>query len=209
MFWKSISATLPPQFGSGFFSNCSSAFRRKSRIQTGSPFIAEISATTSLSSPRRDLKMGAMSSWKPYFSLYPSRMSSACSFMSGSYSRASGRLGVSDPHVALRLQLVCQLRAARLDDPAVDENVDELRLDVIEDPLVVRDQQHAQVGSREGVHALRDDAERVDVEPGVGLVEHRDLGPEHGHLEDLGALLLAAREAVVDVASGEGVVHLE
>src|SRR5512143_2874590 len=166
MFWKSISATLPPQFGSGFFSNCSSACRRTSRIQTGSPFIAEISATTSLSSPRRDLKMGAMSSWKPYFSLYPSRMSSACSFMRAPIAWASGRLGAwigGDPHVTLRLQLVRQLRPARLDDPAVDENVDELRLDVVEDPLVVRDQQHAQVGSRERVHTLGDDAEGVDV----------------------------------------------
>ena len=34
-------------------------------------------------------------------------------------------------------------------------------------------------------------------------------GPQQAHLQDLGALLLAAGEAVVDVAAGEGLVHLE
>ena len=43
----------------------------------------------------------------------------------------------------------------------------------------------------------------VDVELGVGLVEDGDLGPEHGHLEDLDPLFLAAREALVDVAREE------
>jgi hypothetical protein len=69
MFWKSISPTLPPHLGSGFFSNCSSALRRKSSIQAGSFFMAEISSTTLLSRPRRLLKTGAMSSWNPNFSL--------------------------------------------------------------------------------------------------------------------------------------------
>ena len=39
--------------------------------------------------------------------------------------------------------------------------------------------------------------------PGVGLVEDRDLRPQHRQLQDLHPLLLAAREAVVDVAAGE------
>ena len=45
--------------------------------------------------------------------------------------------------------------------------------------------------------------------PGVGLVEHRDLRLEHRHLQDLGALLLAAGEAVVEVARGERAVDVE
>ena len=52
-------------------------------------------------------------------------------------------------------------------------------------------------------------AERVDVEAGVGLVEHRDHRLEHRHLQDLVALLLAAREALVQVALLEAVVHAE
>ncbi len=42
--------------------------------------------------------------------------------------------------------------------------------------------------------------QRVDVEAGVGLVEHGELRLEQLELEDLVALLLAAREALVDVA---------
>ena len=45
--------------------------------------------------------------------------------------------------VALGLEPVGQLRAALLDDPAVDEDVDEVRLDVAQDPRVVRDEQDA------------------------------------------------------------------
>src|SRR6185295_5732790 len=212
MFWKSISATLPPHIGSAFRSNSLYALRRKSRIQAGSPFISEIWATTSASSPLRDLKIGLMSSWKPNFSLYPSRISSVCCCVMAiaPSSRASSRgLDVSDPVIALGLKLVRQFGASRFDDAAVDQHVDELRLDVVQDPLVVRDQEHPEIGAGERVHAFRNDPERVDVEPRVGLIENRDLGLQDRHLEDLGALLLAAREPVVDVAPGEGVVHLE
>ncbi len=96
-----------------------------------------------------------------------------------------------------------ELRPALLDDTSVEEDVDEVGLDVIEDPLVVRDQQRAHVRRDERLDALGDNTQRVDVEAGVGLVEHRDPGLEHRHLQDLHALLLAAREAVVDVPRRE------
>ncbi len=81
--------------------------------------------------------------------------------------------------------------------------------DHVEDPLVVGDDQDAHVGAGEAVDALGDGAERVDVEAGVGLVEHRHAGLQQRHLQHLHALLLAAREAVVEVAAGElgGDVH--
>ena len=63
--------------------------------------------------------------------------------------------------------------------------------------------------SRTPVDALGDDAQRVDVEAGVGLVEDGDLRLEQLELQDLVALLLAAGEALVDVALGEGRVHLQ
>ena len=69
------------------------------------------------------------------------------------------------------------------------------------------DQQDAEVRVEHRVDALGDDPQRVDVEPGVGLVEDRHLRLEDGHLEHLEALLLAAGEAVVDVARGEALVH--
>jgi hypothetical protein len=49
----------------------------------------------------------------------------------------------------------------------------------------------------------RYDLQRVDVQPRVGLVHHRQRGLQHGELQDLVALLLAAREAVVHRALRE------
>jgi hypothetical protein len=55
--------------------------------------------------------------------------------------------------------------------------VDEVGLDVAQDPRVVGDEQDAQVGGLLGpVDALGDDAQRVDVEAGVGLVEDGEAG---------------------------------
>ena len=93
--------------------------------------------------------------------------------------------------VALRLELVRELWPALGDDPAAHEDVDVVRLDVAQDALIVRDQERAHVGADEGVHAGRDDPERVDVETGVGLVEDGDLRLEHRELEHLDPLALA------------------
>ena len=111
--------------------------------------------------------------------------------------------------VAGCLELLGELRAALLDDPAADEHVHEVGLDVVEDPLVVRDHERAHVGADELLHAAGDDLQRVDVEAGVGLVEHRDLRAQHRHLQDLDPLLLAAREPVVQVARRELAAHLQ
>ncbi len=61
----------------------------------------------------------------------------------------------------------------------------------------------------QGVDPLGDGAQGVDVQARVGLVEDRHLGLEHRHLQDLAALLLAAREAVVEVSRGELAVHVQ
>ena len=110
---------------------------------------------------------------------------------------ASRRIG----RVALLLEPQRELLAARLDDAALGQHVDDVGLDVVEQALVVGDEQHAQVRAELRVDALGDDAQGVDVEARVGLVEDRELGLEDGHLEHLQALLLAAREALVDVAA--------
>ena len=114
-----------------------------------------------------------------------------------------------DRTVALLLELECQLAATALDDAALGEDVDDVRLDVVQQPLVVGDQQHAEVRVEHRVDALGDDPQRVDVETRVGLVEDRHLGLDDRHLEHLEPLLLAAREALVDVACREALVHPE
>src|SRR6478672_11840054 len=112
--------------------------------------------------------------------------------------------------VALALELVDQLGSALAHDPPLEHDVHELRLDVVQDPLVVGDDQRAHADLRvQLVDALGDGAQGVDVEARVGLVEDGDLGLEHRHLQDLAALLLAAGEAVVEVAGRELAVHVE
>ena len=76
-----------------------------------------------------------------------------------------------------------------------------LGLHDVQDALVVGDDQHAHVGSPATVLTpLATMLQRVDVEAGVGLVEHGELGLLERELEDLHALLLAAGEALVEVA---------
>lgn len=70
-------------------------------------------------------------------------------------------------------------------------------------------EQRAAAGVAVGLDALRDDGERVDVEPGVGLVEDGELGLEEQELEHLDLLLLAAREAHVELAHEEALVEVE
>src|SRR3954454_17220809 len=110
----------------------------------------------------------------------PSRASAGNSAWTGS-TRAMGlcrgcRLDLlADPAVALLLEHGDELGAALLDDPALEHDVHELGLDEVQDALVVRDDQDAErVALVDRVDRRRDRAQRVDVEAGVGLVEHRE-----------------------------------
>ena len=60
-----------------------------------------------------------------------------------------------------------------------------------------------------GAHALGDDAQGVDVEARIGLVEERDHRFEQRHLQDLVALAFPPGEAVVEVAFRRAEVHAE
>ena len=70
MSWK-FTPILPPHFGKGLDWKISSDFRRKSRIQSGSPFISEICATISESNPLRALKTASVWVWKSYLLISP------------------------------------------------------------------------------------------------------------------------------------------
>ncbi len=65
MLSKSIPDRSAPQFGIGLRSNSLSAFRRVSRIHSGSDFFAEMSLTTSSFSPRRALAPAVSGSAQP------------------------------------------------------------------------------------------------------------------------------------------------
>src|SRR5438477_12012872 len=63
----------PPQLGIGRLRKCWYDFRRKSRIQSGSPFIHEISRSMSSSSPRLGLNTYSSASFQPSLYLPRSR----------------------------------------------------------------------------------------------------------------------------------------
>src|SRR5262245_7532347 len=123
--------------------------------------------------------------------------------------RLHSRASALDPIVSLLLQLDSEFLAAGFDYPASVEHVDIMRLDVIEQPLVMRDEDYGVVFFGQLIDAARDDPQRVDVQSGIGLVKHGQLRFEHGHLQNLVALLLAAGEAFVDRAVDEARVHLD
>src|SRR5262249_33435169 len=80
-------------------------------------------------------------------------------------------LGFSDPVIPLGFQFQRQLLAARLHDPAVKKDVDLVRLDVIEEALIVGDDQDAAMLAAQGVDAAGDDAQSIDVQARVSLIE--------------------------------------
>ena len=80
---------------------------------------------------------------------------------------------------------------------------------MIEQSLIVGDHDHRALGVAKCVHAPGDDTERIDVETGVGLVEHRQPRLHDRHLQNLVALLLAATESGVDRSIQEVRLHLD
>ena len=84
-----------------------------------------------------------------------------------------------------------------------------VRLDVVQQPLIVGDDQHAEIGTHLGIHAVGDDAQRVNVQPRIGLVQNGKLRLQQRHLQDFRALLLTPGKAVVEIPAHKGAVHLQ
>ena len=79
-------------------------------------------------------------------------------------SRRQRGLG-SSPLIAFRLQHVHKPGIATLDDPPIDENVHDVRPNVVQDPLVMGDHEQTHVELiPQRVDPLRDDPQRVDVQ---------------------------------------------
>src|SRR5215218_2244105 len=209
-----MSEGTPPQLGVGLSINASRAFRRNSSIHSGSFLCLEIMATISGSSPFLGvLKKYSSGSRNP--NLYSSSPSCWMVLSSGIPSPPVAPLALgagaellAHPVVALVLELLGELLAARGDDPAVEHDVYPIRFNVSEYPLVVRDDDRAELRPAHLVDAPRDDLQGIDVQPRVGLVQDGEAGLEHEHLQDLVPLLLAAGETLVEIPLGKLGVHL-
>lgn len=73
--------------------------------------------------------------------------------------------------------------------------MNEVGNDVVEQPLVVRDDELRVVGAAEFVHAVADHLGGVNAQAGNVFAEDGELGLEHGHLED--RLAISSSDAVL------------
>src|SRR5829696_6409175 len=123
--------------------------------------------------------------------------------------RSCRRIRANVPVVTLSLETLGQIRPTLLGNPAGNKHMDEVRLDVAQNPGVVGDQQDATIAlSREAVDTIGHYSQSVDVQAGVGLVQDRESWVQQLQLNDLVTLLLTARETLVDAPIGEVGVHL-
>ena len=90
------------------------------------------------------------------------------------------------------LNLPGKFGGAGLDNLSVDEHMDEIGTDVVEQTLVVGDDDGRSLRGAELVEALCYNAEGIDIEARIGLVEDEERGFEHRHLIDLVALTFAS-----------------
>src|SRR5919201_6370261 len=163
MFEKSIRERSASHVGMGRSAKWRYAFTRTSVIHSGSRLCAEISRTISSSRPLRVRKIGSNSSWKPN-RYSPIAVAWASSGVSSVLATDHRLLFDTVGCVAVALQLVRDLGPAGAGDAALHEHVDDVRLDVVQEPRVVRDHEHAHLRPCQVVHAVGDDPERVDVE---------------------------------------------
>src|SRR5258705_3231878 len=111
--------------------------------------------------------------------------------------------------IALGFELESELLAAGAHDAALRQHMHDIRHDMVEEPLIMGDDDHGALGRAQPVDAVRHHLEGVDVEAGIGLVEHAQLGLEQRHLENLVALLLAAGESDIDRPAQHLLVDVE
>ena len=73
-----------------------------------------------------------------------------------------------------------------------------IRNDIVQQPLVVRDDDRGFFGCFESVDTFGDDAQSVNIQTAVGFVKNGETRFEHRHLENLVFLLLSSGEPFVD-----------
>ena len=83
-----------------------------------------------------------------------------------------------------------------------------VRFDVVQQPLIVRDHDITVFRRPELIHTFRHDTQSVDVQSGVRFIEDAQTRFQHGHLEYLVALLLAAAEPFVHTTARQLIVQL-
>src|SRR4051794_1522173 len=122
---------------------------------------------------------------------------------------ATSRRLVTVLGVAGSFEFERQRLVAGFHDAPLRKHVHHVRHDIIEQALVVRDDHEGAVGGAQSVNALGDYLEGIDVEPGIGLVEHAQPRLQQRHLQNFVALFLAAGKPDIDTAAEHVLVDPE
>ena len=69
--------------------------------------------------------------------------------------------------------------------------------DIIQQPLIVRNDDTTCFGSLQFVHTLGYNTQRINIKTGIRFIQNTQLRLQHSHLEDLIALLLTTAESLV------------
>src|SRR5438067_776482 len=101
------------------------------------------------------------------------------------------------PVVTLLFQFEREFLTAFFYDSSAREHVHKIRNDVVEQTLIVGDDDRSLFRTVKFIDAFGDDPQRINVETRIGFIEHGKIRIQHGHLKNLVALFLAARESFV------------
>ena len=82
-----------------------------------------------------------------------------------------------------------------------------IRLDVVQQTLVVSNHDAAVFRCLQLVHPFGHDTERIDIQAGIGFVKNAELRFEHRHLEDFISLLLTTTETFIHRTVGQLVIQ--
>ena len=87
--------------------------------------------------------------------------------------------------------------------------MDIVRLDIVKDALIVGDDDEGAFAVAQRVHALGDDFQSIDVQPGIRFIENAQLRLKHRHLQNVVALFLATGETHVHRTGQQIFRHLQ
>ncbi len=78
------------------------------------------------------------------------------------------------------------------------ENVNLVRHDIGQQALIVGDDEERAFSGAQGIDAIGDNLQRINVETAIGFIQYGKARVEHGHLQDFIALLLTTGEADIN-----------
>src|SRR5690606_6734550 len=89
---------------------------------------------------------------------------------------------LANPVIAVLFEVLSQFCASRLNNSSTHHYMNIVRIDIVEDPLVMSNYQNTQVGSTECIHAIRYNSQCINIEPGIRFIQNGKPWLQHCHL---------------------------